>query len=90
MITYGVLNFSKTKDGVQDINLNQLKLKLNDTYKRDEKVTTKVEPSNKEVVVSKADLDTNLSKKEGHFSLLKKDYNEYKLRNNEQSEEVLF
>ena len=29
-----------TKDRVQDRNLNQLKLKVIDTYKKDEKITT--------------------------------------------------
>ena len=31
------------KDRLQYINLNQLKLKLNDTYKKDEKTATKLE-----------------------------------------------
>ena len=33
-------NNVSTKDRVQDRNLNQLKLKVNDTYKKYEKITT--------------------------------------------------
>ena len=42
MINYGELSFVKTsvKDGVQDKNPIQIKLKLNDTYKKDEELTT--------------------------------------------------
>ena len=37
----------------QDINLNQLKLKVNDTYKTGEKITTNFESSNAEDVITK-------------------------------------
>ena len=46
-------NLVFAKDRVQNITLNQLKLKINDTYGRDEKTTTKFEPSNDEDVVNK-------------------------------------
>ena len=36
-------NNVSAKDRVQDINLNQLKFKVNDTYKKDEKITTNSE-----------------------------------------------
>ena len=51
---------------VQDINLNQLKLNVNDTYKKDEKITTNFETSVDADVIIKAYLDTKLSKREGH------------------------
>ena len=36
-------NNVSAKDRVQDIKLNQLKLKVNDTYEKDEKITTNFE-----------------------------------------------
>ena len=41
MINYGdaFCNNVSAKNSVQDTNLNQLKLKVNDTYKKDEKMT---------------------------------------------------
>ena len=77
-------------DRVQDFKLNQLKLKLNDTYRKNQKITTNFEPHNNGDVVNKTYLDTEKSKKEGHFSLKEKDYIEYKLRNDKHSEKVLF
>ena len=43
VMNYGEVNFYNNvfaKTRVQDINLNQLKLKVNDTYKKDDKITT--------------------------------------------------
>ena len=87
---------------MQDINLNQLKLKVIVTYKKTEKITTNFEHSNNENVLNKASLYEKLSKLECHLSLLEKDYFEHKLLNdndtkrplgletpNKQSEEVL-
>ena len=54
---------ASTKDRVQDNKLNQLKLKVNDTYEKDEKLTTHIEISNNEDVLNKTYLDTKLSKK---------------------------
>ena len=45
------------KDRVPDINLNQLKLKVNDSYKKDEKITTNVEASNPKDVINKGFFD---------------------------------
>ena len=42
--------------------LNQLKLKVKDTFKKDEKISMKIEPSNDEDVMNKAYIDTKLSK----------------------------
>ena len=35
---------------MQDINLNHLKLKVNDAYKKYEKITTNFKPSNEDVI----------------------------------------
>ena len=48
------------------------------------------EPSNDSDVINKTYLNTNPFKKESNISLLEKDYNEAKLRNNKLSEEVSF
>ena len=53
-------NFS-AKNRVQDLNLNRIKLKVNDAYKKDEKITTNFETSDKKYVVSKAYLDAKKS-----------------------------
>ena len=47
---------------LQDLNINQLKLKVHDTYKKDEKKTTNFEPPNDEDVKNKSYLDENLNK----------------------------
>ena len=50
------------------MNINQLKLEVHDTYKKDEKITTNFEPINNEDFTNKAYLDEKLSKIEGHLS----------------------
>ena len=63
---------------------------MNDTYEKDEKLTTNSTPSNDEDVLDKACLDETLSKKEGHISYIEKDYNEFILVSIKQSlEEIL-
>ena len=75
---------------MQDIIFNQLKLQVNDSCKKDEKITTNFDPSNDKDVISKAYFDTKLSKTEGHISLIEKNYNDFKFKNNKQSvEEIL-
>ena len=44
------------------MNLKQLKLKVNDAYEKDEKLTTEYKPSNDEDVIKKTYLDTKISK----------------------------
>ena len=61
------------EDRMQDINLNQIKLKVNDTYDEVEEKRTNFEPSNVEDVINKASLDTNLSKIEGGSSITEKE-----------------
>ena len=46
---------------MQDINLNQLKLKLNDTQKKEEKITTRFKAVNDEDVRNKECLDKTLA-----------------------------
>ena len=78
------------RDKLQDLNINNLKLEVHDTYKKDEKITTNFEPFNNEDVINKAYLDSKLLKTDGHLSKLEKDYNEFKLQNNKQNiEEIL-
>ena len=78
------------KDKIQDLNINQLKLEVHDTYKKDEKITTNFEPIDNEDVINKAYLGEKLKKIDGHLSKLEKDYNEFKKQYNKQSvEEVL-
>ena len=78
------------RDNLQDLNINQLKLEVHDTYKKDEKITTNFEPVNNEDVINKSYLDEKLKKIDGHISYIEKDYNEFKLQYNKQSvEEIL-
>ena len=78
------------RDKLQDLNINNLKLEVLDTYKKDEKLTTNFEPFGDSDVINKAYLDEKLIKINGHISKLEKDYNEFKLQNNKQSvEEIL-
>ena len=77
-------------DKLQDININQLKLEVQDTYKKDEKITTTFEAVDNEDVKDKSYLDSKLMKIDGHLSKLEKDYNEFKLQYNKQNvEEIL-
>ena len=65
------------RDKLQDSNINQLKLEVHDTYKKDEKLTTNFEPVNNSDVINKGYLDEKLIKINGHLSKLEKDYNEF-------------
>ena len=78
--------FSK-RDKLQDLNINQLKLEVHDTYKKYEKITTNFEAVNDEDVKNKNFLDEKLLKINGHLSKLEKDYNEFKLQYNKQTVE---
>ena len=78
------------RDKLQDLNINQLKLEVHDTYKRDEKITTNFGAADDSDVINKAYLDNKLKKIDGHISYIEKDYNEFKLQYNKQSvEEIL-
>ena len=75
------------RDKLQDLNINQLKLEVHDTYKKDEKLTTNFQPVDDSDVINKTYLDEKLLKINGQLSLLEKDYNEFKLQYNKQSVE---
>ena len=75
------------RDKLQDLNINQLKLEVYDTYKKDEKLTTNFEPNDNEDVLNKGYLDSKLLKVDGHLSKLEKDYNDFELQYNKQSVE---
>ena len=78
------------RDKLQDLNINQLKLEVHDTYKKDEKLTTNFEAVDEKDVINKSYLDSKLFKIDGHLSKLEKDYNEFKLQYNKQNiEEIL-
>ena len=78
------------RDKLQDSNINQLKLEVHDTYKKDERITTNFEPADNNDVINKGFLDKKLLKIDGHLSKLEKDFNEFKLQYNKQSvEEIL-
>ena len=77
------------RDKLQDLNINNLKLEVLDTYKKDEKLTTNFEPVDDLDVINKGYLDSKLIKINGHISNLEKDYNEFKLQYNKQSVEEI-
>ena len=45
------------RDNLKDLNNNQLKLEVHDTYKKDEKLTTNFEPTDNSDFMNKAYLD---------------------------------
>ena len=75
------------RDKLQDLKINQLKLEVHDTFKKDEKISTNFEPINNEDVINKGYLDEKLLKRKGHLSKVEKDYNEVKLHYNKQNVE---
>ena len=78
------------RDKLQDLNINQLKLEVHDTYKKDEKITTNFEPVDDSDVINKGYLDSKLIKIDGYLSKLEKGYNEFKLQYNKQNiEDIL-
>ena len=83
-------NIVSKRDKLQDLNINQSKLEVHDTYEKDEKLTTNFEPTDVSDVINKSYLDEKFKKMNGQFSFLKKGYNEFKLQYNKQSvDEVL-
>ena len=44
-------------DKLQDKNINQVKVEVHDTYKKDEKITTNFEPTNDKYVINNFYLD---------------------------------
>ena len=75
------------RDKLQDLNINQLKLEVHESYKKGEKLTTNFEAVDNEDVINKGHLDSKLLKIDGHLSKLEKDYNEFKLQYDKQNVE---
>ena len=75
------------RDKLQDLNINNLKLDVLDTYKKNEKLTTNFEPVDDSDVINKGHLDSKLLKIDGHLSKIEKDFNEFKLQYNKQNVE---
>ena len=77
--------FVSKRDKLQDLKVNQLKLEIHDTFKKDEKLTTNFEAVDDNDVMNKAYLDEKLKKIDGHISYIEKNYNEFKLQYNKQN-----
>ena len=78
------------RDKLQDLNINNLKLEVNDTYKKDEKLTTSFEAIDDSDVINKAYRYDKLRKIDGHIAYIEKDNIEFKKQYNKQSvEEIL-
>ena len=75
------------RDKLQDLNINQLKLEVHETYKKDEQVTTHFEPTDGSDVINKGYLDEKMKKIDGDISYIEKDYNQFKLQYNKQTVE---
>ena len=75
------------RDKLQDLNINNLKLEVHDTYKKDEKITTIFEPTDDSDVINKGYLDSKLLKIDGNLSKLERNFNEFELQYNKQSVE---
>ena len=73
------------REKLEDANINQLKLEVHDTYKKDEKVTTNSEPTDGSDVINKSYLDEKWKKIAGHISYIENDYNQFKSQYNKQS-----
>ena len=58
------------KDILQDITFNQLKLKVNNIWEKDEEIATKFEASIPEDVISRSFFDTKLAEVHGHISYI--------------------
>ena len=82
-------NIVSKRGKLQDMNINQLKLQGNETYKKVEKVTTNFEPVNNDDVINKGYLDEKLLKINVHISYIENDYNEFKSHYNKQSVEIV-
>ena len=81
---------SLKRDKLQDLKINQLKLEVHDTYKKDEKIGTSFKSVDDEDVLNKGFLDKKYLKLNGYLSSLEEDYNEFIFQNNKKSvEEVL-
>ena len=55
------------RDKLQGLNINQFKLEVHDTYKKDEKISTSFEPTDNSDVIIKHNLDEKSIKINGHL-----------------------
>ena len=79
-----------SKKRVQDIRLSHIKLKVSDTYRKDEKLSTSFEPSKFEDVVIEAYHNKKRSQIESSIWFIEKNSIEFKLHTKKQSlEEIL-
>ena len=60
------------KHKVQDININQLKLEVHGSYRKDQKIATIFDPVNTDDVINKAFLEEKISKIQGHTFYIQK------------------
>ena len=83
-------NIVSKRDILHDAKINQLKLEVLDSSKKDEKITTNFQPVDGGDAMNKAYLDEKLSEIYGRLSFIEKDYSDFKLHYNKQSvEEIL-
>ena len=75
------------ENGFQVINFNQLKLRINDTYKQNEITTTNFQPSNPDHTINKGYLHTELVEINGHLWCLEKKCNGFRLRCDSQAKQ---
>ena len=75
------------RDKLQDLNINNLKLEVYDSYKKNEKLTTDFKAVDDSDVINKGYLDSKLLKIDGHLSKLEKYFNEFKIQYNKQNVE---
>ena len=77
-ITYNKLwesefdNIVSKRDKLQDLNINQLKLEVHDTYKKDEEITTNFKPNDDSDVINKAYLHDKLIKNKRSVIIIRK------------------
>ena len=65
-------NIVSKRDKLQDLDINNLKLEVHDTYKKDEKLTTNFKPVDDLDVINKAYLDGKLLKINSHIKIRKR------------------
>ena len=62
-------NIVSKRDKHHDLNFNQIKLEARDTYQKDEKFTTNIEPVYKDDVINKSYRDESLKKNRRSYFL---------------------
>ena len=63
-------NIVSKRDKLQEMKINQIKLELHDSFKKDEKITTEFEHVNFDDVINKAYLEEKLHKLDCHVSYI--------------------